>query len=256
MSCNGCRALRKGCSEDCVIRPCLQWISSPESQANATIFLTKFYGRAGLNNLITAGPVHLRPAIFRSLLYEACGRVINPVYGAVGLLWSGNWSQCQDAVDSILKGSSHIMRHPTLSTSSNQTLPEMRPWDIRHVPKIAAAPSATSINDLYKVRSEPRFKLSFPRPDETKPETRWLYEMARCESTWKSEPVHKRDSPEGEVTDSGFSVETIETSAATGSASNQILRFSSPKNTQIDQSVKLELSLGTGPRATCHGTRG
>lgn len=61
MSCNGCRALRKGCSDDCVIRPCLHWISSPDSQANATMFLTKFYGRAGLINLITAGPVHLRP---------------------------------------------------------------------------------------------------------------------------------------------------------------------------------------------------
>jgi len=29
-------------------------------------------------------------AIFRSLLYEACGRMLNPVYGSVVLLWSGN----------------------------------------------------------------------------------------------------------------------------------------------------------------------
>jgi hypothetical protein len=61
MSCNGCRVLRKGCSENCSIRPCLQWIKSPESQANATVFLAKFYGRAGLMNLINAGPEHLRP---------------------------------------------------------------------------------------------------------------------------------------------------------------------------------------------------
>lgn len=61
MSCNGCRILRKGCSENCSIRPCLQWIKSPESQANATVFLAKFYGRAGLMNLINAGPEHLRP---------------------------------------------------------------------------------------------------------------------------------------------------------------------------------------------------
>ncbi|EMS48698.1 hypothetical protein TRIUR3_33679 [Triticum urartu] len=39
LSCNGCRVLRKGCSEDCSIRPCLQWIKSPEAQANATVFL-------------------------------------------------------------------------------------------------------------------------------------------------------------------------------------------------------------------------
>ncbi|KAE9466711.1 hypothetical protein C3L33_01396, partial [Rhododendron williamsianum] len=61
MSCNGCRVLRKGCSENCSIRPCLQWIKSPESQANATVFLAKFYGRAGLINLVNAGPEHLRP---------------------------------------------------------------------------------------------------------------------------------------------------------------------------------------------------
>ena len=61
MSCNGCRVLRKGCTDDCSIRPCLQWIASPESQAHATVFLAKFYGRAGLMNLINAGPDHLRP---------------------------------------------------------------------------------------------------------------------------------------------------------------------------------------------------
>ncbi|CAL9082111.1 unnamed protein product, partial [Musa textilis] len=51
----------------------------------------EFYGRAGLVNLIDAGPQHLRPAIFRSLLYEACGGIINPIYGAAGLLCSGTW---------------------------------------------------------------------------------------------------------------------------------------------------------------------
>ncbi|KAL0430130.1 UNVERIFIED_CONTAM: LOB domain-containing protein 40 [Sesamum radiatum] len=91
MSCNGCRVLRKGCSQNCTLRPCLQWIKSPESQANATLFLAKFYGRAGLINLINAAPTHLHPEIFRSLLYEACGRIINPVHGSVGLMCSGNW---------------------------------------------------------------------------------------------------------------------------------------------------------------------
>ncbi|KAL1208783.1 LOB domain-containing protein 40 [Cardamine amara subsp. amara] len=105
MSCNGCRVLRKGCSENCSIRPCLQWIKSAESQANATVFLAKLYGRAGLMNLLNAGPDHLRPAIFRSLLYEACGRIVNPIYGSVGLLWSGNWHLCQAAVEAVMRGS-------------------------------------------------------------------------------------------------------------------------------------------------------
>ncbi|MQM08056.1 hypothetical protein Taro_040905 [Colocasia esculenta] len=83
MSCNGCRVLRKGCSENCSIRPCLRWIKNPESQANAIVFLVNFFGRAGLMNLINGRPDHLRPAIFRSLLYKACWRIVNPIYGSV-----------------------------------------------------------------------------------------------------------------------------------------------------------------------------
>ena len=42
--------------------------------------------------------------MFQSLLYEAAGRTINPVHGAVGLLWTGNWHLCQNAVDTVLRG--------------------------------------------------------------------------------------------------------------------------------------------------------
>lgn len=96
--------LRKGCSDACILRPCLQWIEGPEAQAHATVFLAKFYGRAGLMGFISAVPEDQRPAVFQSLLYEACGRTISPVYGAVGLLCSGNWNACQAAVESVLKG--------------------------------------------------------------------------------------------------------------------------------------------------------
>lgn len=104
MSCNGCRVLRKGCSDTCILRPCLQWIESAEAQGHATVFVAKFFGRAGLMSFISAVPENQRPALFQSLLYEACGRTVNPVHGAVGLLWSGNWQICQAAVDTVLKG--------------------------------------------------------------------------------------------------------------------------------------------------------
>ncbi|KAL6186587.1 hypothetical protein ACLB2K_042707 [Fragaria x ananassa] len=132
-SCNGCRVLRKGCSENCEIRPCIEWIKSPESQANATLFLAKFYGRAGLLNLINAGAQHQRPGIFKSLLYEACGRIVNPTFGSVGLLSSGNWAQCQAAVDSVLAGLPIV--------ENNEPVPYLNPvppvnsCDIRHVSK-------------------------------------------------------------------------------------------------------------------------
>ncbi|XP_031101405.1 LOB domain-containing protein 40-like [Ipomoea triloba] len=155
MSCNGCRVLRKGCSENCTLRPCLHWIKSPESQANATVFLAKFYGRAGLINLINAGPDHLRPAIFRSLLYEACGRIINPIYGSVGLMWAGNWDRCQEAVEAVLRGSEimqvNIEDGGGGSGAESHPIMPFKGCDIRHLSK-------ESSGGVHRIRSRNRFK--------------------------------------------------------------------------------------------------
>ncbi|XP_047336614.1 LOB domain-containing protein 38-like [Impatiens glandulifera] len=104
MSCNGCRVLRKGCGENCALRPCLEWMDSPDSQSHATVFLAKFFGRAGLISFISSVPQSQRPDVFKSLLFEACGRTINPVHGAVGLLRTGNWHLCQTAVQTVIRG--------------------------------------------------------------------------------------------------------------------------------------------------------
>ncbi|KAL8211068.1 hypothetical protein R6Q57_005505 [Mikania cordata] len=104
MSCNGCRVLRKGCSDNCILRPCLQWIDAPEAQGHATVFVAKFFGRAGLMSFISAVPENQRPSLFQSLLFEAAGRTVNPVTGAVGLLSTGNWHVCQASVETVLRG--------------------------------------------------------------------------------------------------------------------------------------------------------
>ncbi|CAL9235100.1 unnamed protein product [Arabidopsis halleri] len=57
-------------------------------------------------SFISAVPESQCPALFQSLLYEACGRTVNPVNGAVGLLWTGNWNICQAAVETVLRGGS------------------------------------------------------------------------------------------------------------------------------------------------------
>ncbi|KAI3433224.1 uncharacterized protein J3R85_007120 [Psidium guajava] len=228
MSCNGCRVLRKGCSEDCVIRPCLQWIKSADSQANATVFLAKFYGRAGLINLINAGPPHLRPAIFRSLLYEACGRIINPIYGSAGLLWSGNWGHCQASVDAVLRGSPHIMRHPSLDSGStpaaSQPLPALKPYDIRHFPKAGGS------QDLHGVRARVLFKR--PRLGANLKQESWLYPEASYAT-----------SPED---DSGFSVETVEVEHEGRSQPSRSLAFEGQGRESDDNGIGLELTLGVG----------
>ncbi|XP_061348618.1 LOB domain-containing protein 41-like isoform X1 [Gastrolobium bilobum] len=162
MSCNGCRVLRKGCSENCSIRPCLQWIKSPESQANATVFLAKFYGRAGLMNLVNAGPEHLRPAIFRSLLYEACGRIVNPIYGSVGLLWSGSWQLCQAAVEAVLRGAP--ITPITSEAAASGRGPPLKAYDIRHVSKDENSAASNETQQRVKTRSRVKRTLGVAKP--------------------------------------------------------------------------------------------
>ncbi|KAG9135320.1 hypothetical protein Leryth_015215 [Lithospermum erythrorhizon] len=128
MSCNGCRALRRGCSEGCILRPCLVWINNPKAQANATLFVSKFFGRTDLMAFISAVPLDKRPALFQSLLYEACGRTVNPVNGALGLLSTGNWHVCQEAVEIILAGG--VLRPITTGVSGGGWLfPKVNPYD-------------------------------------------------------------------------------------------------------------------------------
>ncbi|KAG6406862.1 hypothetical protein SASPL_134474 [Salvia splendens] len=90
MSCSGCRILRRGCSDHCILRPCLDWI--PVSK------------RSYLLTFIASIPVSKRSALFQSLLYDACGRTVNPVNGVVGLLTTGNWYICHAAVETVLAG--------------------------------------------------------------------------------------------------------------------------------------------------------
>lgn len=74
MSCNGCRVLRKGCSESCVLRQCLRMIESPEAQGHATLFVAKFFGRAGLMSFVSAVPEPQRPGEFAcDLIFAGLG---------------------------------------------------------------------------------------------------------------------------------------------------------------------------------------
>ncbi|XP_051122524.1 LOB domain-containing protein 42-like [Andrographis paniculata] len=166
MSCNGCRVLRKGCVEGCVLRPSLVWIRGPEAQANATLFLAKFYGRAGLINLIKAGTPPLRPdlsaEIFKSLLYDACGRVINPVFGATGLTWSGNWRWIEGAVDAVLRGAPLLTPpQPQLPAALQQLAcyVPFRGCDIRRISRYSVPPSTTSSISRPRVNQRNRREI-------------------------------------------------------------------------------------------------
>ena len=73
--------------------------------------------------------VVLFAVLFPSLLLEACGDMVNPVDGVVGLLGHGKWDVCQKAVDTVLVGGTltplpytpHQPSALTLSLGSNGT---------------------------------------------------------------------------------------------------------------------------------------
>ncbi|XP_058091533.1 LOB domain-containing protein 40-like [Magnolia sinica] len=222
MSCNGCRILRKGCSQDCTIRPCLQWLKNPQFQSNATFFLAKFYGRAGLINLINSGPENLRPAIFRSLLYEACGRIVDPVYGSAGLLCSGSWQLCQAAVEAVLKGAPIMQISSGEGGSSGPTM--MNLCDIRHVVREERSGPQEVV---HKIKTRSRFKRSgFPNQKlDSVAEFGWV---GGPDSGGRFEPVESRD------TESMFSVETEEDGVE-------------PDSRADEGEVELELRLGFEP---------
>ncbi|KAL4582535.1 hypothetical protein LXL04_007086 [Taraxacum kok-saghyz] len=239
MSCNGCRVLRKGCSENCSIRPCLQWIKSPESQANATVFLAKFYGRAGLMNLINAGPEHLRPAIFRSLLYEACGRIVNPIYGSVGLLWSGSWQLCQNAVEAVLHGSP--ITQIASDTAETNNGPPFKAYDIRHISK---EDNSAGTNELHRVRTRCRFKRSASKDKASRV---WIEVSGQNENNndlSSHESALSHQSEAAHVVE-GESREMAEESLA--SAETPLSNKEAENEPELDGKIELELTLGFEP---------
>jgi len=78
MSCNGCRVLRKGCSESCVLRPCLQWIETAEAQGHATVFVAKFFGRADLMSFVSNVPENQRPGKFILISFNSFYSFLRP----------------------------------------------------------------------------------------------------------------------------------------------------------------------------------
>jgi hypothetical protein len=232
----------------------LQWIRSPDAQGNATVFLAKFYGRAGLINLITAGPENVRPAIFRSLLYEACGRMLNPVYGSVGLLWSGNWKLCQNAVENVLLGMP-IAQPPPATTA----VPPLKTCDIRHVSRRGGEHGSAASGDIHGVANSSRGQFKrrgaqrLARPDTTielvfsRPSAATMVDVRQAlplnwAPTGKQSQEYSASHDDAPETDSHTSVDTVEVSHVSQSEPE------APREINGHE-VGLDLALGLLPMA-------
>lgn len=189
-------------------------------------------------------------AIFRSLLYEACGRIVNPIYGSAGLLWSGSWNLCQSAVEAVLSGSpiSQISAESAACTTS----PPLKACDIRHVSKDENS-AASAGKDLHKVKTRGKFKRTAKNP-KVRAESPDVDDAARVMWSWS----HKDELVGSPSRDSGLS-QHIEPPSRGGecgdadSGSVETVEASLAKTDDervTDRSdVELELTLGLEPVA-------
>ncbi|KAG8046197.1 hypothetical protein GUJ93_ZPchr0008g13580 [Zizania palustris] len=81
--------------------------------------------------------------------------MLNPVYGSVGLLWSGNWQLCQTAVESVLRGMPIAPPPPTATA-----VPPLRTCDIRHVGR--RGEHAGTVADLHRLDNSSHAKFKRP----------------------------------------------------------------------------------------------
>jgi hypothetical protein len=201
-------------------------------------------------------------AIFRSLLYEACGRIVNPIYGSVGLLWSGSWQLCQSAVEAVLKGAP--ITPITSEAAANDHGPPLKAYDIRHVSKDE---NSAASNEPHRIRTRCRFKRSVIKPRASKAghsaavdgsarDVKPRYEDGCCTDEMNRSTSHESSlshqselapNVEGESkeTESMISVETAEASVLFR-AEPESLRKPDEHQGQ-DSEVALELTLGMEP---------
>lgn len=189
-------------------------------------------------NLINSGPDHLRPAIFRSLLYEACGRIVNPIYGSVGLLWSGSWQLCQTAVESVLKG--EPITQIESETAATNHGPPLKAYDIRHVSKDE---KSALLNDLHKVKTRRRFKRCGTK---NKKVSCYPDELNLSTTSHDSSLSHQSELVgESRETESTVQVGRKEASALNGAQRTSLGKVHDNQDESIEEGeIDLELTLG------------
>lgn len=168
---------------------------------------------------------------------------MNPIYGSVGLLWSGSWQLCQAAVEAVLKGAP-IVQIPS-ETAASTSVPPLKAYDIRHIIKdaesataaAAATPGCKPTAELHKVKkTRTRFKRSGAKKatPTDHPDSDRVFQRARSHESSGSHVAAPAESRENESMDR-TSVDTVEASHV------------SQGEPAEDSGMELELTLGFEP---------
>lgn len=173
---------------------------------------------------------------------------MNPIYGSVGLMWSGSWQLCQNAVEAVLKGAPITQMATDVAEAKNG--PPLKAFDIRHVSK---EDNLSGSNDLHRVRTRCRFKRTASKSKRSRV---WVgsveesrneevnrspsHESSLSHQSGTADPVVERVSRQSE---SLGSAETAEPEAEPN--------FNSDHGTSDENEIELDLTLGFEPIKRC-----
>lgn len=169
---------------------------------------------------------------------------MNPIYGSVGLLWSGSWQLCQNAVEAVLKGAP-ITQIASDSADDANNGPPLKAYDIRHISKDE---NSAGSSELHRVRTRCRFKRSAAKG---KASRGWVgsgeesghEELNNRSSSHDSSLSHQSEvapvvEGESRESESLASVETAEASPESAGKQVELVE---------DGEIELELTLGFEP---------
>lgn len=186
---------------------------------------------------------------------------MNPIYGSVGLLWSGSWQLCQAAVENVLRGAP--ITPITSEAAASGRGPPLKAYDIRHVSKDEnSAASNETQHQRVKTRSRVRRPLANAnaKPKSTSNENNgnkgtelglsepglmtceWTKEVLNRSGSHDSSLSHQSEAANAVESESMVSVETAETSI--------LFRDEPESNRKLvrrTDDVGLELTLGFEP---------
>lgn len=175
--------------------------------------------------------------------------MLNPVYGSVGLLWSGNWQLCQAAVENVLRGVP-IAQPPPAATA----VPPLKTCDIRHVSRRGGDIHgvASSSHGQFKrrggsaqrlfARSDTAIELVFSRPESaTLVDVRQALPLSWAPAGKLGQHDYYGSPDAVPGTDSNTSVDTVEVS--------HVSQSDEPRETDDGREVGLDLALGLLPMA-------
>lgn len=188
---------------------------------------------------------------------------MNPIYGSVGLLWSGSWQLCQAAVEAVLKGSPITPINSEAAATGDG--PPLKAYDIRHVSKDENSAASNDPGASRRVKTRCRFKRSSVKAEASNGIASAVVESTQRlssstelnrSSSGDSSLSHQSDSPhlenESKETESMISAETAEVSHLPPPRSEST---SVPKSTEHgggvvgiqENELALELTLGMEP---------